>query len=83
MEIFRHGDNVTGDPQSNHLEDDLYFEMDFEPGGKEDTHTDYAASPSVSSSSSELHTSLRGDRRGSSVGPILERPKYLRICSKL
>ena len=83
METFRHSESARGEPQSHHLEEDLYFEMEFQPGEKENTPIAYGAFPSVSDISCELDTSLRDDRRGSSVGPILERPKYLRISSKL
>ena len=62
MEIFRHSESPL------QLEDDLYFQMELEPG---------------TSTPSSLSSGLRDDRRGSSVGPILERPKYLRICSNL
>ena len=86
MNIFRPRETMSH-PQSDLLEEDLYFEMEFEPGEKENTPTpDYVSSSpfkSVSSLSSDTGSSLRDDRRGSSVGPILERPKYLRICSEL
>ena len=82
MEIFRHSESPL------QLEDDLYFEMEFEPGKEnrmlEEADQAHSSSKSVSSSLSSETTgsgSLRDDRRGSSVGPILERPKYLRICS--
>ena len=74
MEIFRHSDRPL------QLEDDLYFEMELEPG-KENRRLEESVSSSLFSETAGSG-SLRDDRRGSSVGPILERPKYLRICSK-
>ena len=49
-------------------EEELYFEMDFE------RRKERSVEP-------ELSLAVREERRGSSVGPILERPKYLRNIS--
>ena len=50
-------------------EEELYFEMDFE------RRKERSEEPEFSS------LNVREERRGSSVGPILERPKYLRNIS--
>ena len=47
----------------------MYFEMDFE------RRKERSEEPEFSS------LNVREERRGSSVGPILERPKYLRNIS--
>ena len=62
-------------------QEDLYFEMEFEV--KKDDESESFSSKSVESlseCSSQLsqEPDLGDQRRGSSVGPILERPKYLR-----
>ena len=64
-------------------EEDLYFEMEFESKKDEEDGQSYYDSKSVESLSdcSQLSSTPRYEadqRRGSSVGPILERPKYLR-----
>ena len=68
---------------SSQEEEDLYFEMEFESRKDEDEQSYFDSSKSVESLSecSQLSSTPRYEadqRRGSSVGPILERPKYLR-----
>ena len=75
---------------STNSEEDLYFEMEFDT--KKEEEEDVISSFSCKSveslgAGSELSQEaedgsiVRDERRGSSVGPILERPKYLRCTS--
>jgi len=62
-------------------EDDLYFEMEF--GGDKEEEDETFCSKSVESLSDISGDYHPDQRRGSSVGPILERPNYLRLSSRL
>ena len=74
----------------NESEGDLYFEMEFQEikmSGSESPDSVSFSSKSVESFGSEsTHDSqeccYRDGRRESSVGPILERPSYLRLTTK-
>ena len=72
---------------SANSEEDLYFEMEFDSKKEEDVSSPSARSVeslgtasliSGLSQDTEAEAVMRDERRGSSVGPILERPKYLR-----
>ena len=70
---------------STNSEEDLYFEMEFESKKEEDVSSarsveslGTASIISGLSQDTEAEAVMRDERRGSSVGPILERPKYLR-----
>ena len=72
---------------SANSDEDLYFEMEFDTK-KEDDVSSFSAKSVESLGTASLNSGLsqdteaeavtRDERRGSSVGPILERPKYLR-----
>ena len=61
---------------ASNSDEDMYFEMEFD--GKRMEEDDISFSSKSVESLSNHSTDFRDDRRGSSVGPILERPKYLR-----
>ena len=70
---------------STNSEEDLYFEMEFDSKKEEDVSSarsveslGTASLISGLSQDTEAEAVTRDERRGSSVGPILERPKYLR-----
>lgn len=72
---------------STNSEEDLYFEMEFDTKKEEEEDVSLFSRKSVESLgtgstvsglSQEAEVVTRDERRGSSVGPILERPKYLR-----
>ena len=81
---------------STNSEEDLYFEMEFDTKKEEEVDVSSFSHKSVESLgtvstvsglSQEVEVVTRDERRGSSVGPILERPKYLRcdtstFCNK-
>ena len=73
---------------STNSEEDLYFEMEFDTKKEEEEDVSSFSRKSVESLgtgstvsglSQEAEVVTRDERRGSSVGPILERPKYLRL----
>ena len=71
---------------STNSEEDLYFEMEFDTKKEEDVSSfshksveSLGTGSTVSGLSQEAEVVTRDERRGSSVGPILERPKYLRL----
>ena len=73
---------------STNSEEDLYFEMEFDTKKEEEVDVSSFSHKSVESLgtvstvsglSQEVEVVTRDERRGSSVGPILERPKYLRL----
>ena len=63
-------------------EEDLYFEMEFDQKKEVEDVSSFSAKSVESLGSASINSGLsqdtRDERRGSSVGPILERPKYLR-----
>ena len=68
---------------STNSEEDLYFEMEFDPKKEEDVSSarsveSLGTASLISGLSQDTEAVMRDERRGSSVGPILERPKYLR-----
>ena len=72
---------------STNSEEDLYFEMEFDTKKEEEDVSSFShksveslgTGSTVSGLSQEAEVVTRDERRGSSVGPILERPKYLRL----
>jgi hypothetical protein len=89
--FFSKQELITNKEKQNGSEEDLYFEMDYPEGersrsGTQESDTISFSSKSVESFGSECtidsqDSPYRDGRRGSSVGPILERPTSLRFSS--
>ena len=58
-------------------DEELYFEMDFD-SPKDEDQSSYKSVESLSDVSQDYH-----QRRGSSLGPMLERPSYLRYANSV
>jgi len=90
--FFHKQELIENKEKQNGSEEDLYFEMEYPEGkrsrsGTEESDTISFSSKSVESFGSECaidseDSPYRDGRRGSSVGPILERPTSLRFASK-
>jgi len=90
--FFCKQDLIENKGKQNGSEEDLYFEMEYPQGnrsrsGTQESDTISFSSKSVESFGSECtvdsqDSPFRDGRRGSSVGPILERPTSLKFTSK-